>query len=132
MSVGWKDEFKDYYHNAHIFLNPSLHETLGNVTIEAMQHGLPVICTNHGATKEIVGDAGIIIDNDIPDDERPKMYWGIQHVVPEKLDEAYDTMMANISDYRVRVKKRVEEELNEKVCGQKFKELFEECLKKHQ
>jgi len=131
-SVGWKDDYKEIYHNAHIFLNPSLHETLGNVTIEAMQYGLPVICTNHGATKEIVGNTGIIIDNDIPDDERPKMYGGIQHVIPEKFDEAFDTMMADLSSYREKVKARVKEELNEQTCGQKFKELFELCLKKYQ
>jgi len=132
ISVGWKDDFKEIYHNAHIFLNPSLHETLGNVTIEAMQHGLPVICTNHGATKEIVGDAGIIIENDIPDDERPKMYYGIRHIDHEKFSEAYHKMMDNLPYYREKVKERVEIELNEKVCGQKFKELFELCLKKHQ
>jgi glycosyltransferase involved in cell wall biosynthesis len=94
-----------------------------------MQYGLPVICTNHGATKEIVGDSGIVIDNDIPDDERPKMYGGIQHVVPEKFSEAYKTMMVNLPLYRQKVKERVDTELNEKVCGQKFKELFEYLIK---
>ena len=131
-SVGWKDDYKEIYHNAHIFLNPSLHETLGNVTIEAMQYGLPVICTNHGATKELVGDSGIVIDNDIPDNERPKMYGGVKNVIPEKFDEAFNTMIGNISFYRQKVKERVENELNAQVCGQKFKELFEQCLIKHQ
>ena len=126
-SVGWKDDYKEIYHNAHIFLNPSLHETLGNVTIEAMQYGLPVICTNHGATKEIVGDSGIVIQTDVADDVRPKMYGGINHVIPEKFDEAFDEMINNIQHYRQKVKERVETELNEVTCGNKFKELFE-CL----
>lgn len=128
--VGWKDEFS-LYHQAHIFLNPSLHETLGNVTIEAMQYGLPVICTNHGATKELVGNAGIIMNNDIPDEERPKMYHGVQLVDMDKFSEAYHKMMDNLDYYRLKVKERVETELNAEVCGKKFKELFEQCLTKH-
>lgn len=126
-AVGWKDEFS-LYHQAHIFLNPSLHETYGNVTCEAMQHGLPVICTNHGATKEVVGDAGIVIDGDIPDIERPKMYHGVPDVDMDKFSEVYHKMIDNLDYYRQKVRDRVENELNEKVCGQKFKDLFEKLI----
>jgi hypothetical protein len=126
--VGWKDDFEEYYHNAHIFLNPSLHETLGNVTIEAMQHGLPVLCTNHGATKELVKDAGIVIENDMPDTERPKMYGGVNPVDLEKFSWAYYAIMHKIDYYRQKAKERVQEELNAEVCGRKFKQLFESCL----
>ncbi len=44
------------------FLFPSLHDSSGNVVLEAMSYGLPVVCLNLGGPPIIVERAGIVID----------------------------------------------------------------------
>jgi len=43
-----------YYHEADIFVLPSISEGLSNVIMEAMSCGLPVVATNIGGNKELV------------------------------------------------------------------------------
>ncbi len=51
------------YANCHVLIHPSLHETGGWATIEAMAAGIPVICLNHGGPAVIVSeDCGIKIE----------------------------------------------------------------------
>ena len=57
------DEVNSLYDNADVFVFTSLRDTSGNVVLEAMSHGLPVIAINHHGVGEIVTDAtGIRID----------------------------------------------------------------------
>ncbi len=42
------------YASADIFLNPSVTETFGNVTLEAMACGVPPICAGDGVTQHLV------------------------------------------------------------------------------
>jgi len=56
------------YNGAALFALPSLDEGYGIVLVEAMSCGTPVIGGNVSATPEIVGDAGILLQN--PRDER--------------------------------------------------------------
>jgi glycosyltransferase involved in cell wall biosynthesis len=57
-------ELAKYYASADIFVFPSLTETFGNVTIEAMASGLTVIAYRHAAAGELIisGDNGITVD----------------------------------------------------------------------
>lgn len=48
-------ELYEEYKKAHIFLFPSLHDSGGFVVIEAMAHGLPVICLDKGGPPMFVG-----------------------------------------------------------------------------
>ncbi len=56
-------EVAGYYRSADVFSLPSWsNEAFGIVYLEAMSSGLPVVATSDSARKEIVGDAGILID----------------------------------------------------------------------
>lgn len=57
------DEVNEYYKDTDLFLFPSLRDTSGNVVLEAMSHGVPVIALNHnGASEMITNDSGDLID----------------------------------------------------------------------
>ena len=43
-----------YYAQSHLFIIPSLKETFGMVTIEAMRAGLPILGANTGGTKSLI------------------------------------------------------------------------------
>lgn len=58
------EELVEHYQNAFIFLNPSIEETQGMTTIEAMSCGVPVVVSNCTAVPECVGEmCGIILEN---------------------------------------------------------------------
>lgn len=50
------------YNNAEAFVFPSLYEGFGFPPLEAMQHGIPVVCSNSSSLPEIVGDAALMFD----------------------------------------------------------------------
>lgn len=63
-----KSLLSDYYAMADVFINPSIQETFGKVTAEALSCGTPVIANNATANPELVGDCGALVkDNNIDD-----------------------------------------------------------------
>jgi alpha-1,3-rhamnosyl/mannosyltransferase len=60
------------YANAAAFVYPSRYEGFGLPLLEAMACGAPVIGARAGATPEVIGDAGVLVD---PDDEREMAEW---------------------------------------------------------
>lgn len=56
--VGWmpKDALVDLYRAHDVFLFPSLHDSSGNVLLEAMAQGLPIVCFDLGGPGMIVDD----------------------------------------------------------------------------
>jgi len=56
-------QVNDFFANANIFLFTSVQDTSGNVVLEAMAQGVPVIALNHQGVKEIVGKGGGILIN---------------------------------------------------------------------
>jgi glycosyltransferase involved in cell wall biosynthesis len=50
------------YADHHLLLLPSLHDSSGNVVLEALSHGLPVMCLDIGGPRDIVTpQAGIVV-----------------------------------------------------------------------
>jgi len=58
-----KDDLYYVFKNASIFLFPSFHEGFGIPCLEAMQLGVPLIASKASAIPEIVGNAGILIED---------------------------------------------------------------------
>lgn len=56
------DELVKYYSMADVFVQPSLEETFGKVSAEALACGTPVVCFNSTANPELVGeDCGEVV-----------------------------------------------------------------------
>jgi glycosyltransferase involved in cell wall biosynthesis len=55
------------YAGALAFVFPSLAEGFGLPPLEAMQCGVPVICSDRTSLPEVMGDAGLLIDPEDPD-----------------------------------------------------------------
>lgn len=64
------DELAKYYSMADVLINPSVQETFGKTTAEAIASGTPVIGYNVTATPELIGvDCGIVLELDCETDE---------------------------------------------------------------
>lgn len=67
ISVGQTQNIKElckYYSLADVFINPSLQETFGKVSAEALCCGTPIIVNNATANPELVGDGcGYVVNN---------------------------------------------------------------------
>jgi glycosyltransferase involved in cell wall biosynthesis len=56
------DELNDLYDGAELFISLSWRETFCLPALEAMTRGVPVVASAWGATPEVVGDAGRLVD----------------------------------------------------------------------
>ena len=61
--MGYQDNISIAYSTGDCFLLSSVHEGFGRVLIEANYAKLPVIATNVGAIKEVLGDGNWLINN---------------------------------------------------------------------
>jgi glycosyltransferase involved in cell wall biosynthesis len=58
---------RELYEGARLLVQPSFEEGFGLPVLEAMTIGVPVVAANRGALPEVLGDAGLLIDPDEPD-----------------------------------------------------------------
>jgi glycosyltransferase involved in cell wall biosynthesis len=61
------DQLESCYRNADAFVFASSCENLPNILIEAMAAGLPIASSNRGPMPEILEDAGVYFDPEVPD-----------------------------------------------------------------
>lgn len=55
------EELRRLYNEADVFVLPTYADAVPNVVLEAMAAGLPVVATDVGAVREIVGDKGVVV-----------------------------------------------------------------------
>jgi glycosyltransferase involved in cell wall biosynthesis len=55
------EELRRLYNEADVFVLPTYADAVPNVVVEAMAAGLPVVATDVGAVREMVGDAGVVV-----------------------------------------------------------------------
>jgi glycosyltransferase involved in cell wall biosynthesis len=69
------EDLRPLYCAARAVALPSLYEGFGLPPLEAMACGTPVVVSNAGALSEIVGDAGVLVRADDPDDIAQGIGW---------------------------------------------------------
>jgi glycosyltransferase involved in cell wall biosynthesis len=62
------------YDHASIFFYPSLCEGFGLPVLEAMSRGVPVVASDRTSLPEVIGDAGLLVDPDRPDEMARALY----------------------------------------------------------
>lgn len=60
------EEKIEYFNRSLIYLQPTLHEGFGLAIAEAMSCGIPVITSRVGSVPEVVGEAGVYVDPNDP------------------------------------------------------------------
>ena len=112
----------EIYEKADVFLFTSLRDTSGNVVLEAMSHGLPVIAINHHGVGEIVTDkTGIRIE--------PKSYDSLKKGFVDAIKryaEDYQLIKAHGRAGR----HRIEEEYSWEKNVQVLQEIYDEIIRK--
>jgi glycosyltransferase involved in cell wall biosynthesis len=61
-------ERQQLYAGALCLVQPSFDEGFGLPVLEAMTVGVPVVAANRGALPEVLGDAGLLVDGEDPDE----------------------------------------------------------------
>jgi glycosyltransferase involved in cell wall biosynthesis len=61
--LGKLDDVEPFYHGIDVFVSTSEYETFGNSVCEAMACLRPVVAYRGGSVHEVVGDAGLIVEN---------------------------------------------------------------------
>jgi glycosyltransferase involved in cell wall biosynthesis len=66
--TGWleQDELEALYRRASVYVQPSRHEGFGLSVAEAMLAGCVPVVSSAGALPEVVGDAGVVLDDPAP------------------------------------------------------------------
>jgi len=103
------EDLADYYAAADIFAFSSLTETLGNVVLEAMASGLPVVALRAGGVGETVqsGSTGILVDASLaPERFASALLWLVEQNEERRkmagaarsyaLSVSWDTIMASL------------------------------------
>ena len=76
-----RDVIPDYFAAADVFVHGALIEASGNVLLEAMSAGLPIVCTDAGGPAEYVshGNTGFVVPVADPPALAERVAWLLQH-----------------------------------------------------
>lgn len=110
-------QLADLYAMADVFVNPSVFETFGKTTAEALSCGTPVVAYNGTATTELVGKdgkCGYLVDGLNPED------------YAEKISEIY---IKGVSAYSSNCRARAEENFDMQTNIKRYVQLMKELSK---
>jgi len=64
---GWvpDNEINKFYNSLDLYVFPSLKEGFGNMIVESMAAGTPVLGSNNSSLPEVIGDAGMVAEPDV-------------------------------------------------------------------
>jgi glycosyltransferase involved in cell wall biosynthesis len=113
--TGSHSDVLPYLAAADIFVLPSLAEGISNSLLEAMACGLACIATNVGGTPEVLGQSGILVDPDQPD----------------QIAQALSLLahnQAKIEELGNLAKKRILDEYEFEIVGKRYSQLYIELL----
>ena len=94
--LGVKEDLSDFWSAINIYVQPSLDESFGMATAEAMGYEIPVVATTAGALPEIVQDGGLLVEPGNSDE----LAKAIENIASNK-----GVREENIKNARIRVKK---------------------------
>ena len=116
------DKVNEQYDKADVFIFTSLRDTSGNVVLEAMSHGLPVITINHHGAGEIVTDeTGIIIN--------PTSYDGLKKSFVEGIKK-YANTPSLLYKHGIAARKRIESVYSWEQNVKIMKEVYEKAIER--
>lgn len=77
-----RPELLERYRDADLFLFPSLRDSSGNVVLESLSRGLPVVCLDLGGPQHYVDEhCGIVVETGSRDRQ------GLEHAIAERISE---------------------------------------------
>lgn len=108
------DHLPKVYNKCDFMLNLSYADPCPNVVVEAMACGLPVIAPNHGGIPELVGDAQLLIDEQINMRSfQPRfIYRELPLINPNPYVEKIDNLLAHLPYYSEKMRARALEKFD--------------------
>ncbi|TRZ99445.1 MAG: glycosyltransferase family 1 protein [Deltaproteobacteria bacterium] len=106
-------EIENLYSNARVFVFPSLIEGFGIPPLEAMTHGIPVVCSDITVIREVCGDTVRYADPSDPQD--------FAKVIREVLTGPQDPVRVLAGRSRAKT-------YNREACAGRYIRLFKRCL----
>jgi glycosyltransferase involved in cell wall biosynthesis len=77
-----RPELLERYRDADLFLFPSLRDSSGNVVLESLSRGLPVVCPDLGGPQHYVDEhCGIVVETGSRDRQ------SLEHAIAERISE---------------------------------------------
>lgn len=101
--IPYTNDILKLYHQSHLFIFASLHESFGNVIAEAILSGLPVLCYQIPALEELINDDFFFFKEQNPELIAKKIIEikGNYSNVNERLKNVYDYVKQNLNEEEI-------------------------------
>ncbi|MBI4179193.1 glycosyltransferase family 4 protein [bacterium] len=128
-------ELSEWMRGADVFVHPAWRDWCPNVVVQSLACGVPVVCPDMGGTKEIVGEAGLVLDSGETETYEPLPLYDesqIARLDSLKLAEAITSVLARKAEYWVRAVRRTETVLSMNLAARSYLEVFEQAMRREE